>query len=345
MEDALAAKLADVISTVLREWKHPILHSPQSGARGSTKTKQGQGAPSKTKDGQDEQARPRKKRRRRRKKLVQCHRCQGFGHSHTSCEAKGPACGICGRDHHTSHCIELKIDGKDVPRGCANCGSTVHSAPSYYCPVRKQHLRGSKVVVSAKPSTVDACSAASEPYFQELDIVFPDMILPHEKKQIQAQCALFFEFMAKYDCSFSMKPLPPVAEHDVEDEEQDSSEEEEVEPPTHPGQKRTATGTPDLSAASTSSDSIPSAEQPDASPLARFFKVKDKRNKRRKTIKDQDQAQDQASSSPSSTASPRLASSRPVSLPRREGSHWIGSNWRFTKPEDQVIQRPPPPRH
>ena len=266
---------------------------------------------------------------------MQCHRCQGFGHSHTSCEAKGPACGICGRDHHTSHCIERKHNGEDVPRGCANCGIAGHSAPSYYCPARKQHLRGSKSAVPAKPSMVDACHDASEPTFELFDIkANPGIkLLPHEREEVMAEVKGFCAWIASRQCSFALKPLPPVAVPDVSDEEEENIDEEEEEPslptetPTQPGQKRPI-GSPDLSEASSSSESIDpsSAEQPDASmDLDRFYKVVDSKKKKRKTdVQDHRKTDVQASSS-KPQASPRLESPRQVNLPHREGTFWCRS--------------------
>ena len=63
-----------------------------------------------------------------------CARCQGY-HLTSGCKA-AITCGVCASGHYTSQCIALLKAGQTVPRRCANCGESGHSAPSYFCPVR-----------------------------------------------------------------------------------------------------------------------------------------------------------------------------------------------------------------
>ena len=158
--------------------------------------------------------------------------------------------------------------------------------------------------------------------------MFPAGMPQITKDYVLRQCSGFFESMAEYECSFCMKPLPPVAEHVVIVEEEEEPP-LPTESPSHPGQKRTNTS-PDLSAASTTPDSLPSAEKPDASSpseLDRFYKVKDKnKSKRRK----KDQARPSPAQASPSQASPRLESPRQVSLPTpsRDGLKWrVGDHY------------------
>ena len=315
MEVALAAKLASVISAVLREWGHPVLQSPQSGARGSTPGDLGQDKQERGK------GKKKKKKNRKRKKLVQCRRCQGFGHAHTSCETPDPSCGICADHHWTTHCIEQrkKHPGVEIPRRCTNCGNSGHSAPSYYCPERKRYLRGNKpkdITAPTKPTMVDAstdtdamkieCETAI--YFgthtdsRTPDPTIIDDILAAQERLTDLVFSDRLEYSDRYVYwTFKDLPDPPHPEvvpshwhpvrHPVhEDIEEDEAEEEEE--PAEPlpdsgdplGLKRTiaSSGPSDISEASSSS--------PPRENLNKYFADRDfkaKRAKRRKLEQEQ----------------------------------------------------------
>ena len=66
------------------------------------------------------------------KELVQCYRCQGFGHTRNYC-LKKPICGKCAGEHETkSNLCNLNINDKCF---CANCGEE-HMASYKGCKVR-----------------------------------------------------------------------------------------------------------------------------------------------------------------------------------------------------------------
>ncbi len=65
-------------------------------------------------------------------KLVQCHRCQKFGHTKNYC-SQPPRCVKCGQGHLTAECIKTK----DTPATCALC---LENHPANYkgCRIRKE---------------------------------------------------------------------------------------------------------------------------------------------------------------------------------------------------------------
>jgi len=68
------------------------------------------------------------------KELVQCFRCQDFGHTRNYC-LKKPVCGKCSGDHYTgSKSCELSHSDKSI---CANCGDD-HLSSSKSCSVRTE---------------------------------------------------------------------------------------------------------------------------------------------------------------------------------------------------------------
>jgi hypothetical protein len=76
--------------------------------------------------------------------LVQCYKCQGFGHRAKSC--KGHAkCGKCGEEHETRQHIGNKVK-------CANCNEEHHSG-HHDCPCRKKELERLERLKATIPPT------------------------------------------------------------------------------------------------------------------------------------------------------------------------------------------------
>lgn len=70
------------------------------------------------------------------KKIIQCHRCQAWGHATSNCFA-APKCLKCAEGHLTTNCT--KTD-KDTPAKCVNCGGP-HPANNVECTVYLQKLK------------------------------------------------------------------------------------------------------------------------------------------------------------------------------------------------------------
>lgn len=66
-------------------------------------------------------------RYRNKKIIIQCHRCQQWGHATSNCN-RIPRCLKCAMKHLTNQCIN-----KDIEIKCANCGEA-HTANSITCP-------------------------------------------------------------------------------------------------------------------------------------------------------------------------------------------------------------------
>lgn len=68
------------------------------------------------------------------KRIIQCHRCQMWGHATSNCRAK-PRCLKCAAEHLTTTCTK----SRDVAAKCANCGEA-HPANSITCKVYKRKI-------------------------------------------------------------------------------------------------------------------------------------------------------------------------------------------------------------
>lgn len=68
------------------------------------------------------------------KKIIQCHRCQLWGHATSNCRAS-PRCLKCAKSHLTNTCTK----SKEVPPKCANCGEA-HPANSVSCRIYQNKL-------------------------------------------------------------------------------------------------------------------------------------------------------------------------------------------------------------
>lgn len=78
--------------------------------------------------------------------VVQCHRCQRYGHGKTNCNML-PLCVKCGERHETIQCklpVKAKLQDKDRSDRsrirCANCSGN-HTANFRGCPVRQDYLK------------------------------------------------------------------------------------------------------------------------------------------------------------------------------------------------------------
>lgn len=69
--------------------------------------------------------------RENKKRIIQCHRCQAWGHATSNCY-RPPRCVKCGKGHFTRECEKPR----ETPARCANCGGE-HPASSVSCPIYK----------------------------------------------------------------------------------------------------------------------------------------------------------------------------------------------------------------
>lgn len=85
-----------------------------------------------------------------RRDLVQCHRCQQYGHTKSYCNHH-PKCVRCGENHSSDSCSK----SKDLPAKCALCGND-HPANYRGCTVHKDLQRLRK---KHQPNTISRVSA------------------------------------------------------------------------------------------------------------------------------------------------------------------------------------------
>lgn len=69
--------------------------------------------------------------RENKKRIIQCHRCQVWGHATSNCY-RPPKCVKCGEGHFTRECEKPR----ELPAKCANCGGA-HPASAVSCPIYK----------------------------------------------------------------------------------------------------------------------------------------------------------------------------------------------------------------
>ena len=74
------------------------------------------------------------------RRVLQCHKCQKYGHTQKECRAKESICLRCSEKHPSNQCPLKTIDPEIRPKAymCANCGGS-HSSTSNWCPVRQQN--------------------------------------------------------------------------------------------------------------------------------------------------------------------------------------------------------------
>ncbi|CAH1105301.1 unnamed protein product [Psylliodes chrysocephalus] len=89
-------------------------------------------------------------RRHNERKLIQCRRCQRWGHATSNCQ-RNPKCLKCAADHWTKDCLKTP----DTPAKCANC---LEAHPSSYskCPeyIKVLEAMESKKPVSLRPAPI-----------------------------------------------------------------------------------------------------------------------------------------------------------------------------------------------
>lgn len=68
------------------------------------------------------------------KKIIQCHRCQMWGHATSNCRAS-PRCLKCAMEHLTNQCTK----SREEPAKCVNCAEA-HPANSVACPVYQDKI-------------------------------------------------------------------------------------------------------------------------------------------------------------------------------------------------------------
>lgn len=91
------------------------------------------------------------------KQIIQCHRCQEWGHATSNCEAT-PACLKCAGEHLTYKCDK----SKELPAKCANCNGE-HTANSTECPKYQEIINRMK----ARNETEEKQKAAPYTYRTE----------------------------------------------------------------------------------------------------------------------------------------------------------------------------------
>lgn len=103
--------------------------------------------------------------------VLQCRRCQRWGHATTNCKAK-PVCTKCGEDHWTRECKNVNKDNKETHQNikCANCKGK-HLAFSKDCPVyqnRVEQMEQRKILTKRpsqkKPTFVPAPMPLNSPW-------------------------------------------------------------------------------------------------------------------------------------------------------------------------------------
>ena len=74
------------------------------------------------------------------RRVLQCHKCQKYGHTQKECRAKESVCLRCSEKHQSGQCPLKTIDPatRQKSYSCANCGGS-HSSTSNLCPVRQQN--------------------------------------------------------------------------------------------------------------------------------------------------------------------------------------------------------------
>ena len=80
--------------------------------------------------------------------IIQCFRCQGFGHHHWECQAEKQKCLRCGGDHRVKDCMKER----DSPQ-CANCGGA-HTALYRGCQAYKAAARAEREKIANEPSAM-----------------------------------------------------------------------------------------------------------------------------------------------------------------------------------------------
>lgn len=93
-----------------------------------------------------------------------CFRCLEFGHFQADCKAEDPRCEICGENHATKECTNIK----DQPE-CFRCGAKDHSAYDFNCPVvKKESVSLNKAKTGRSPGTTVEKSTINRRSYSEV---------------------------------------------------------------------------------------------------------------------------------------------------------------------------------
>lgn len=82
--------------------------------------------------------------------IIQCFKCQKYGHTQEKCRSPHAVCLRCANKHSSNECplkLETKESGKYQKYVCANCGKN-HSTTSGSCPARQQNREIIKIAVA-----------------------------------------------------------------------------------------------------------------------------------------------------------------------------------------------------
>ena len=82
--------------------------------------------------------------------IIQCFKCQKYGHTQEKCRSPHAVCLRCANKHASKECplkLEKKESGKHKKYVCANCGKN-HSTTSGSCPARQQNCEIIKISVA-----------------------------------------------------------------------------------------------------------------------------------------------------------------------------------------------------
>ena len=88
--------------------------------------------------------------------VLQCYKCQKFGHNFYECKEAASTCLRCGGDHRLSSCMILRDQAK-----CANCLQN-HAANYKGCQSYKDALKNAKEIEANKPRSTSYASAANK---------------------------------------------------------------------------------------------------------------------------------------------------------------------------------------
>lgn len=91
------------------------------------------------------------------KTIIQCHRCQGWGHATSFCYA-APKCLKCAADHWTKECTK----NRDTPAKCVNCEGP-HTANSVDCPTYMEKIQWIEAKRQEHPRTQAGKQTQSTP--------------------------------------------------------------------------------------------------------------------------------------------------------------------------------------
>lgn len=105
-----------------------------------------------------------------RSSVIQCRRCQQWGHSTTNCRSK-PTCTKCGEPHWTKECDKVRKEDPNTHENikCANCKGS-HLAFSKECPVYKKRVEATEAKkqkispINKRPNYVPAPLPATNPW-------------------------------------------------------------------------------------------------------------------------------------------------------------------------------------